>query len=328
MSVNNKRLPRRQFIKNSALTAAGLATVVLATKPATALSAKQAAVKRPICVFSKHLQWLDYKDMAEVAAEIGFDGIDLSVRPGGHVLPERVGEDLPRALEATKAAGISMPMMTTKIQDADDPFTAHVLETARKCGVEYYRMGYWRYDDKKTVMESLHVLKGKMKQLAAVNEQHHIHGAYQNHAGKRVGGPVWDLYHLLEGLNPQWVGCQYDVRHATVEGGKSWQLGMKLLSPFIRTTVIKDFRWEEKGGKWKDVHVPLGEGMVDFKQYFKLVKSLNIGGPISMHFEYPVYDKANKNLSQKERRKQTITNMRRDLTALRTMLKEAGLAST
>jgi sugar phosphate isomerase/epimerase len=189
-------------------------------------------------------------------------------------------------------------------------------------------MGYLTYDDKKTVMQSLDSLKPKMKKLAALNEQYNIHGAYQNHAGRRVGAPLWDLYHLLEGLDPRWIGSQYDVRHATVEGGKSWQVGMKLLSPFIRSTVIKDFRWEKKDGKWKDVHVPLGEGMVDFKQYFKLVKSLKIGGPISLHYEYPVYDKANKNLSQKERRRQTITNMRRDLTVLRTMLKEAGLART
>jgi len=315
-----EEVSRRTFIR-----AAGLATVVLATKPASVLAAKQAAVKQPICVFSKHLQWLDYKDMAEVVAEIGFDGVDLSVRPGGHVLPEKVGDDLPRALEAVKAAGISMPMMTTKISEPDDPLTARVLETAQKCGVGFYRMGYLTYDDKKTVMQSLESLKPKMKKLAALNEQYNIHGAYQNHAGVRVGGPVWDLYHLLEGLNPRWIGSQYDVRHATAEGGKSWQVGMKLLSPFIRTTVIKDFRWEKKGGKWKDVHVPLGEGMVDFKQYFKLVKSLNIVGPISMHFEYPVYDKANKNLSQKERRRQTIEIMKKDLQKLRSMLKEAGL---
>ncbi len=314
-----KELSRRTFIR-----AAVLATSAPATKSTTALSAKQAAVKRPICVFSKHLQWLDYRGMAEVAAEIGFDGVDLTVRPGGHVLPERVGDDLPRALEATKAAGISMPMITTRIQYPDDPLTASVLETARKCGVGCYRMGYWSYDDKKTVMQNLQMLKPRMKQLADVNERHHIHGAYQNHAGRRVGAAIWDLYYLLEGLNPKWIGSQYDVRHATAEGGYSWRLGMKLLSPFIRSAVIKDFRWEKKDGKWKDVHVPLGEGMVDFKQYFKLVKSLNIGGPISLHYEYPVYDKANKNLSQKERRRQTITAMRRDLTALRTMLKEAG----
>jgi L-ribulose-5-phosphate 3-epimerase len=42
-----------------------------------------------ISIFSKHLQWLDYKGMAKVLSEIGFDGTDLTLRPGGHVLPER-----------------------------------------------------------------------------------------------------------------------------------------------------------------------------------------------------------------------------------------------
>lgn len=314
--MRHEKLSRRTFIS-----AAGLATAALATNQATALAAKRTAVKRPICVFSKHLQWLDYKDMAEIAAEIGFDGVDLSVRPGGHVLPERVTDDLPRAVEEVKKAGLHVPMMTTKIQESNDKYTEPILKTASSLGIRYYRMGYLNYDDKLGVAGSLKSLKSTMADLAAINEKYHIHGAYQNHVGTRVGGPVWDLWELLKDLDPNWMGCQYDIRHATAEGGKSWQLGMKLLSPFIRTTVIKDFRWEKKDGKWKDLHVPLGEGMVDFKQYFKLVKSLNIGGPISMHYEYPVYDKANKNLSQKERRRQTITAMRRDLTALRTILK-------
>lgn len=53
-----------------------------------------------IHIFSKHLQFLNYQDMAEAAAEIGFDGVDLAVRPGGHVVPEKVGNDLPKAVKA------------------------------------------------------------------------------------------------------------------------------------------------------------------------------------------------------------------------------------
>jgi L-ribulose-5-phosphate 3-epimerase len=43
--------------------------------------------KLKICVFSKHLQWTDVKEAAAIARDIGFDGVDLTVRPGGHVLP-------------------------------------------------------------------------------------------------------------------------------------------------------------------------------------------------------------------------------------------------
>jgi L-ribulose-5-phosphate 3-epimerase len=318
--MRREELSRRMFVRAASLAAAGLAI-----KPASVLAVKRAGAKRAICVFSKHLQWLDYDAMAETAAEIGFDGVDLSVRPGGHVLPERVTDDLPRAVEAVRKAGLHVPMMTSKIQNAGDRYTEPVLKTASSLGIGYYRMGYLNYDDQLGVAGSLERLKSTMADLAAVNEKYHIHGAYQNHAGTRVGGPVWDLWELLKDLDANWMGCQYDVRHATVEGGSSWPLGMKLLSPFIRTTVIKDFWWEKKDGKWKIANVPLGEGMVDFKQYFKLVKSLNIGGPISMHFEYPIYDKADKNLSQKQRRRQTIEVMKKDLLKLRSMLKEAGL---
>ena len=55
--------------------------------------------KLKICIFSKHLQWASVNDAAAIARDIGFDGVDLTVRAGGHVLPDRVGIDLPAAVE-------------------------------------------------------------------------------------------------------------------------------------------------------------------------------------------------------------------------------------
>jgi L-ribulose-5-phosphate 3-epimerase len=105
--------------------------------------------------------------------------------------------------------------------------------------------------------------------------------------GRRVGGPVWDLHPLLKDRDPEFLGVQYDIRHATVEGAVSWPLGMKLMAPWIKTIDIKDFIWEEnEKGEWKIKNVPLGEGMVNFKEYFELYKSMNIEAPVSIHYEY------------------------------------------
>jgi hypothetical protein len=98
-----------------------------------------------IAVFSKHLQWLPFADVGPVIAESGFRAVDLTVRPGGHVLPERVEDDLPRAVETLRKSGLSVPMMTTAITDANDPLTRRVLATAKKVGVTHYRMGYWTF---------------------------------------------------------------------------------------------------------------------------------------------------------------------------------------
>jgi sugar phosphate isomerase/epimerase len=148
-------------------------------------------------------------------------------------------------------------------------------------------MGYINYDDKKTMPQNLDDIKFTFEKLEKLNSEYGVTGSYQNHSGTRVGGPVWDLYHLLKERDPKFIGVQYDIRHAVVEGGESWPLGMKLLAPWIRTTDIKDFIWEKnEKQEWKIKNVPLGEGMVDFKRFFELYKSYNIEAPVSIHYEY------------------------------------------
>ncbi len=281
---------------------------------------------RAICVFSKQLQWLEYDAMAETAAAIGFDGIDLTVRPGGHVLPERVEDDLPRAVEAVRKAGLSVPMMTTAVVDARDPHTEPILRTAAGLGITHYRLGYLSYDAKKGIVGSLDAYRPQMEELAAMNERYGLHGGYQNHAGTRVGAPVWDLWLLLKDLNPHYIGCQYDVRHAVLEGGNSWVLGMNLIAPFIKSACIKDFVWEKREGRWRGESVPLGEGMVDFEQYFAILNEIGFRGPLSIHYEYPLPgDKESLDVS--ERRRQYVAVMRKDVETLRSMMKVAPPAA-
>jgi sugar phosphate isomerase/epimerase len=282
-------------------------------------------IKRRIHVFSKHLQWLDYSVLAETVAATGFDGVDLTVRPGGHVLPERVQEDLPRAVEAMRKAGVTVDMITTAIDTAHDAQTETILKTASALEIKYYRMAWIDYDNTLGIIENLEKLKTRFRDLAAMNERYQIHGAYQNHAGVKVGAPVWDLWQLLKDLDPRWLGCQYDVRHATVEGGNSWELGFKLISSHIKTTVIKDFKWVQQNGKWIAQTCPLGEGMVDFKKYFALAKATNVAGPISMHFKYPIFETPEENLNVSVKTQKVIAAMRKDLQTLRGMLEKVGL---
>jgi sugar phosphate isomerase/epimerase len=293
----------------------------------TGTSKKKNMSGREICVFSKHLQWLDYDAMAGTAAEIGFDGIDLTVRPGGHVVPEKAADDLPRAVEAVRKNGLDVYMMTTAVVDPGGPYTEPILKTAHQLGIQYYRTGYLDYDVSLGIAESLQSYKPMLRDLAEMNKEYGIHGAYQNHAGTRVGGPVWDVWFLIKDLDPRWIGCQYDVRHATLEGGYCWSLGLRLLAPFVKTTVIKDFKWVEAHGTWEDQSVPFGEGMVNFKEYFEIIRELNISGPISVHYEYPI-EPSESTLSSAERRKLTMSVMRNDLLRLRSMLRDAGLSES
>ena len=292
---------RRNFIKT---TAVGVAGITLGSHvPASVMSSPEKL--RSIHVFTKCLQFLDYDEMAEVVAEQGFDGADLTVRTGGQILPENVETDLPKALKALRKAGVDSNMIVTKINNADDPFSVRIIKTMADLGIKYYRMGYMNYEDDKSVIQNLEEFKRNFEKLEKLNRKYGVHGDYQNHSGLRLGGPVWDLYGSLKDRDPAFIGVQYDVCHATTEGGLSWPLGMKLLAPWIKTTAIKDFIWNKtENGKWKVKIVPLGEGMVNFDTYFKLYKSLNITAPVTIHYEYDLggaeHGKANPTMSRDE----------------------------
>lgn len=326
--MENLNYTRRDFLGSLAVAGGVVSSGLISSTPSEArpIVAKHAEDSMTIHVFSKHLQFLDYPEMAEAAAEVGFDGVDLAVRPKGHVLPENVETDLPRAVKAIKDAGLEAKLMTTAIIDADDTTNEQVLKTASEQGIQYYRTNWLRYEKGADIAQVIPGFQQKLAALARLNGKYNMYGGYQNHAGVQyVGAPIWDIAYMLREINHPNLGSQYDIRHATVEGGLAWPLGLQYIHPHINTLVIKDFRWEKTDGKWKVYNTPIGEGMVDFPAFFQKVKELGIKAPISLHFEYDMPEK-DELLSESEKVKQTITVMKRDVNSLRTYLSDAGLS--
>lgn len=322
---------RRDFIKCSMLTTAG---IYLADDAAIAASREHLSMDHPgslkqpslnegfkISIFSKHLQWLDYAEMAKVAAEMGFDGVDLTVRPQGHVAPDQVEEELPRAVAAIRNQGVEVYMITTSITNADDPTTEKILKTASSLGIRHYRTGYYMYDDTISVEENLSKIKSQLAKLAILNKKYAISGDYQNHSGSSYfGAPVWDLHGVLKQINSPWIGSQYDINHATVEGAHTWPIGLKLLKSHIKSIDIKDFLWIRNEGKWQVEYVPLGAGMVDFTKYFGLLKQYALSVPISIHYEYGLGGAEHGARNLTVSRDVVIAAMKKDLMMLKTFL--------
>ncbi len=224
--------------------------------------------------------------MAETALNLGFDGIDLTVRENGHVLPDRVEDDLPKVYEICKNTGIEIVMICTSIRDAADPLTEKIIKTASGLGIKFYRMNWYEYDKNLDLNKNLGNIKSQLTELAEMNKHYKMKGSYQNHNGVWFGAPVWDLGKILNQLDSEWLGCQYDILNAVIEASNSWQLGMEFIAPYIHSIDIKDAFLHFEKGKMKLEYAPLGSGMVDYNQFICLLKKLEISVPYSMHFEY------------------------------------------
>jgi len=269
---------RRRFLQVAAMSAAAYGVGGLQHAAAESTTP-------PVCCFSKHLEYLDdYPTLARKAQELGLDGLDVTVRPGGHVLPERVEEDLPKAVEAIRNEGLEVPMITTRIGSASSPHCEAILKTASELGIKFFRIGDHRYDRERPIPEQLAEIAADLKTLSPLCETYGMSAGYHNHSGpNQIGAPMWDLYHILEEVGDPRIGSNFDLGHVTVEGPfGDWEITTRLMTPHIRMMAVKDFVFDRNRPQW----TPLGEGIVPLREMLGIAHDAGFSGPVSIHFEY------------------------------------------
>ncbi|HEY3322914.1 MAG TPA: TIM barrel protein [Planctomycetota bacterium] len=246
-----------------------------------------------LMLFSKHVAGLPLERLIERLKQIGLDALDLTVRPGGHVNPAKVEDELPRVAEGLKKGGVSIGMITTNITDAADALTPPILKTAAKLGIKHYKLGYYPYKGFGTLEKQRAEVRARMRDLAALNRDVGIHGGFHNHSADCFGASLWDIHHVLEGIDPAWLGLYFDPAHAVIEGGSfGWMMGMDLLSTKLTMLAVKDFRWVDAGKGYAGARrhsaqfCPLDIGNTPWPQVAKLLKKINFDGPVSLHSEY------------------------------------------
>ena len=271
-------MDRRQFI-----------AAAVAAPPAAARI--QPAGLPKLCIFSKHMAQFDWKELGRKSKELGFDGIDLTVRPKGHVLPERVKDDLPRAVDAIRAAGLDVPMITTDLKSAANPAAAPTFEAARKLGIKLLKPGYWTYPRDRTVLQTNIEARQNFQGLLKLAMQHGVALGLHNHSGAYVGAALCAYRDLLQDVDPKLAGYYFDPGHATIEGGLHvWRISLELVAPRLKMVAMKDAYWDKTNGRWRPKWVPLGEGMVDWPEVYRSFAKVAFNGPITLHVEYPVKD--------------------------------------
>jgi sugar phosphate isomerase/epimerase len=289
-----------QYSRRDVLRAVGAAPLALTT--ASAVSAQVRNTAQPaaapsrsqLCLVSRHLQWTDMEEGVAVAAEAGCKAIAWTVRQGAHIVPENVERDLPKAVAFARKVGVETPMVITSIVDAKSPRAEAILDTLRGLGIRYYRAAPFRYDYGEDLLPQLEALQPRVASLAKLNEKYGTTAMYHTHSGSgNVGGGVWDLWMVLKAFDPQHVGINYDLGHATIRGGTGWVQTSRIARKYIHGLSVKDFRWVKRStpnesAEWSAEMVPPGEGMVDFKGMFGYFKSTGFAGPIELYQEYRV----------------------------------------
>ena len=124
-------IDRRHFLDRSAQTGIGLAAAAAGMTTRTSATTVRAAddVTGPqVGAFTKSFQDRTIPEVCRLFKQIGLDGLDLTVRPGGHIDPKNVAAELPAAVGAARDAGTRVLFLTTAITSAGSmPFPGGML---------------------------------------------------------------------------------------------------------------------------------------------------------------------------------------------------------
>lgn len=282
---------RRRFVRDS-LTSATMATSAHLLARQSVAEESEPENSPPVGAFTKSFQDRPIPEVCRIFKEMGLDGLDLTVRPGGHIEPKDVTAKLPTAAKAAREAGTRILFLTTGMTDADDD-AERLLAAAAEVGVDRIKLGYYRYTTFGMLSRELKQVRQRIAGVVKLAARYNVLPCVHIHSGNFIPSHGTQLYQLIEDFTPEEIGAYVDPLHMALEGGRDgWRQGLDLLAPWIALCSVKNFDWtkgkRDKQGQqqWKTRTVPPADGICPLPQFVSTLKSLGFNGPFSLHSEY------------------------------------------
>ena len=275
-------MERRDFLrKGGAALASGAAMAGLAQADH---HGKKKKAKWPVVAFEKVIQTLPYDRMGEELAKMGFDGIEATIRKGGHIEQKNAEKEVPKMVADLAKNDQKAHLVATRISEIT-PENEKFLKVLKAHGITRYRTDYYRYDLERDMLPQVEEHAKKARELAAWNRENGMQAIYQLHSGaKLLGGLSWDLALLLKDIDPKEIGIGFDLRHVRTDSGLSYRAAAQVIRKHTQAIYVKDARWGgERSNKLKSV--PLDTGFVDQKTFDDARKGQD-PMPISLHMEW------------------------------------------
>jgi sugar phosphate isomerase/epimerase len=250
-----------------------------------------------LCLFSDVLK-VDYNDMGGFLQMMGFDGVELSVAPGGHIpLEGDIDLHLERAIEAMTGSGVEVPVLSTTVTSAQSKELRTIMGWGSEMGVPLFSPGQW--PNRGDGMASMSMAQREISMLAQLGRAAQMQIALHNATPNFVGSSISDLSAAIRPFDAT-VGFNFDVGYAAAysappgdaeAGRQAWLTALRLALPRLKMATARDCAWTKTpGGPPQLTECPLGEGMVDWPQFFAALADARFTGPITLQVGYAPKD--------------------------------------
>ena len=248
-----------------------------------------------VCLYSQHLIKVEYEAVGMVLRDLGFDGCNMAIVPGSHLDPTASQTDMMRAMEAVSGVGLEVALVTMPATTGNDVFGRQILGIAGFMGVPLFRPGYWKFANTPNIEMRLAQVQRDLFSLANVGRAYNVAMAIHNSTAEFFGADVSDTTSMLRGVDPRWVGVDFDPGFATqTAGAEAAEAAQKLAQTRMKAVTVRDFTWSKEGdGPRRAIPCPLGQGVVDWGKFFAALARARFAGPLTIEVRYQTKDEIN-----------------------------------
>jgi sugar phosphate isomerase/epimerase len=239
----------------------------------------------PLAVFVKPWKSLTLVELAAHVRRLGFEWIELPVRPGFPCQPQTIESDLPKAVEILGAEGVRILNVTVDSPLDDE----RIYAACAAAGVTLNRVmfrcrnrNYWDAEaDARRALDS----------AVTLCERYNVRIGIQNHVGDFVGVHEFGLHHLLQGYDPNYFGAIWDAAHNALEG-MAPELALDVIADRLFIVNLKNaFRQRITGpeaevAEWKVYWTSGRQGQANWPRVAAKLRQINYAGPICLTAEY------------------------------------------
>src|SRR5215218_9927784 len=244
-------------------------------------------------LFTKLFRGCELEAIADTATDIGFDGIDLLIRPG-HQLEPTAPEQIGDAVRLFERHGLRVPMATTDLTDPAQLPAERLMASCAEAGITLIRLGYWKYDPQLGYAACFATARRQLDELARLAEKSGVRLALQLHGGT-IHGSGSQTAALLAGHDPAHIGAYPDPGNQTVQNGREdWRFTFDVLRPWLCCVGVKNGGWfpgdlAPSGQRhWRSDWFGIADGMVPWDEILAFLAHSGYDGLLSFHSHYEV----------------------------------------
>lgn len=243
------------------------------------------ATTNPLAVFVKPWKSLTLHELGAHVRRLGFEWIELPVRPGFPCQPETIETDLPKAVEILGGQGVHILNVTVDTRLDDERMYA----ACAAAGVTLNRVMFHCRD--RNYWEAEAEARRKLDSAVALCERYNVRIGVQNHVGGFVGVHEFGLHHLLQDYDPRYFGAIWDAAHNALEG-MAPELALDVIADRLFIVNLKNAFWNRITGpeaavaEWKVYWTSGRQGRANWPRVAAKLRQIHYTGPICLTAEY------------------------------------------